>query len=63
MFGAAPTGPSKHFQPPNRLRLRFGQKLSVRHVSNPRDSGGTIADQRTVLKVGLKDRLQTGGLA
>jgi hypothetical protein len=26
-------------------------------VSNPRDSGGTIADQRTLLKVGLKDRL------
>jgi hypothetical protein len=38
--GAAPTGPRKYFQTAHRLRLRFVQKLCVRHVSNPLDSAG-----------------------
>jgi hypothetical protein len=37
---APPAGSGKHFQPPHRLRFRFVQKLSVRHVSNPLDSAG-----------------------
>ncbi len=36
--GAAPSAPGKHFQPAHRLGARLGQKLSVRHVSNPLDS-------------------------
>ena len=43
--GTAPSGPGKHFQPANRLRLRLVQKLSVRHVSNPCDPGRTIVPE------------------
>jgi hypothetical protein len=42
--GAAPTASSKHFQPPQRLRVK--QKLSVRHVSNRHKSGQIIATPR-----------------
>jgi hypothetical protein len=46
---------SKHFQPAYRLKLGFGRKLSVRHVSNPLDSAGrNFAHQRSALKVGSK---------
>ncbi len=56
----ASTGAGKHLQPTHRLRLGFGQKLSVRHVSNPLDStGSTFADLRSALKVRSKGRLQT----
>src|SRR5215471_9826338 len=54
--GAAPSGAGKHLQPAHRLQLGFGQKLSVRHVSNPLDSSWTIADQQSAPKVGAKDR-------
>src|SRR6202011_6253532 len=54
-----PTGPGKHLQPPNGVRLRFGQKLSVRHVSNPLDAAAlTVADHHTEIKVGSKGRLR-----
>jgi hypothetical protein len=33
-----PTNASKQLQPTHGIRFRFGQKLSVRHVSNPLDS-------------------------
>jgi hypothetical protein len=56
--GAPPAGSRKYFQPANRLRLGFVQKLSVRHVSSPLDSGQTIADQHLALKVGPKGRLR-----
>ena len=53
----ASTGAGKHLQPTHRLRLGFGQKLSVRHVSNPLDSTGSIfADLRSTLKVRSKGR-------
>src|SRR5262249_57457787 len=55
---APPTGPGKHFKPPHRFGLRFGQKLSVRHVSNPARLGRTIANQRPVIKVRSKRRLR-----
>jgi hypothetical protein len=58
---AAPTSPRKHLQPAHLLRLRFGQKLSVRHVSNPFDSGQTIADQQPALKMRPKGRLPISG--
>ena len=55
----ASTRPGEHFQPTNRFRLRFGQKLSVRHVSSPLDSAGqTFADLLAALKVRSKGRLQ-----
>ncbi len=38
----ASTGAGKQLKPTHRLRLGFGQKLSVRHVSNPLDSTGSI---------------------
>jgi hypothetical protein len=50
---------SKHFQPAYRLKLGFGRKLSVRHVSNPLDSPGrNFAHQRSALKVGPEGRLR-----
>src|SRR6516165_5361845 len=55
--GAAPTASSKHFQPPQ--RLRFKQKLSVRHVSNRLKSGQIIATPLQKLKVRSKRRLQS----
>jgi hypothetical protein len=55
---AATCRPGKDFHPANRLGLRFRQKLSVRHVSNPRDSGRTLAHQHAPLKMRLKDRLR-----
>ncbi len=36
--GAPPPRSGKHLEPLYRLALRFVQKLSVRHVSNPLDS-------------------------
>ena len=55
----APTGAGKHLQPTHRFRIGFGQKLSVRHVSNPLDStGSTFADLRSALKVRSKGRLR-----
>ena len=36
--GAASSRSGEHLQPAHRLGLRFVQKLSVRHVSNPLDS-------------------------
>ena len=42
----AAAGASKYLKPAHWLRLRFVQKLSVRHVSNPLDlSRETFADQ------------------
>ena len=56
----ASTEAGKHLQPTNRFRLRFGQKLSVRHVSNPLDSASpTFADLRAALKVRSKGRLRS----
>ena len=53
------TGAGKQLQPTHRLRLGFGQKLSVRHVSNPLDStGSAFADLRSTLKVRSEGRLR-----
>ena len=55
-----PTRAGEHLQPTHRLRIGFGQKLSVRHVSNPLDStGSTFADLRSALKVRSKGRLHS----
>jgi glycosyltransferase involved in cell wall biosynthesis len=61
-FGAPRTTaacPAEHFQPANRLRLRFRQRLSIRHRCNPaRFNGWTLAHQRPPKNVGPKDRLR-----
>ena len=55
--------PGKNLQPARRLRLRFVQKLSVRHVSNPLvPTGRTFADQLSAIKVGSKGRLPSTDL-
>jgi len=60
--GPAPACSGEDLDPAHGMRLRFGQKLSVRHVSNPLDpAGGTFADQLSVLKVGPKGRLLSIG--
>src|SRR5262249_7793405 len=58
-----PTAPGKHLQPACRLSLRFGQKLCVRHVSNPsiKDQGRTFAHHTPMLKVWNKGRLRLLG--
>jgi hypothetical protein len=59
LYGPSPAAASarKYLEPARRFRLRFVQKLSVRHVPNPLDSAGQrLADQRCAVKVGSKGR-------